>query len=898
MATINLGNASPTEDVKHIDLKHAAIQIRPVTLDTPSLTPVATPEQNSPAEEDIMAGKKVFSLERPDDKAREVAAKLSLEEQISLLAGADFWRTVAIPAKGIPSVKTSDGPNGARGEFFTNGTPAALFPCGISMASTWNVGMIEEIGRHLGEEAKARGANVLLAPTVCMHRSPLGGRNFESYSEDPFLTGKLAASYIRGLQSKGVAATIKHFLGNEQETERQAYDAIIAERPLREIYLKPFEITVRDASPWALMSAYNMINGVHADEYEHSIKEILRGEWNWDGTIISDWTGTYATAASIKAGVDIEMPGPSKWRKVDQVKASIEKGELALEDIEAAAARVIYLVDRTKGLGDTTPEQAEQSIDNVETRNLILQAGIEGLTLLKNENNVLPIRGARKIAMIGPNVKRAIASGGGSAGLNPYYKVTPWQGIHNRFDGEITFAQGCDSSKWLPLASPYCTSNNETGVRLEYYKGDRFKGEPAVVQHKVSTDLWLWDSAPMELLPDFSFKVKTTLTPKSTGNHSFSFASVGPGRMFIDGEIFIDNWDWAQEGEAMFSASEDVLKSIHLEQGKSVEILIESTSEVRPASKVSVIGRRHDYGGCRIGYQEEDKIDRLQEAADAAREADVAVVVVGLDAEWESEGYDRQTMDLPKNGSQDRLIEAVLAANPRTVIVNQSGTPITMPWVNKATAILQAWYQGQEAGNALAEVLLGNSSPSGKLPTTFPVRVEDNPAYHNWPGENLKTVYGEGIYVGYRHYDRAKIAPLFPFGHGLTYTTFEYGTPTASSNVLSEFEGIEVRVPVKNTGSVAAHEIVQAYIKDVKSTLPRPEKELQAFGKVFLQPGETKSVTLKLDKYSVGYFDTSLGQTGAWIAEEGAFEVLIGASSADIRAILSFEVEESFQWIF
>ncbi|CBX95323.1 hypothetical protein LEMA_P024750.1 [Plenodomus lingam JN3] len=402
----------------------------------------------------------------------------------------------------------------------------------------------------------------------------------------------------------------------------------------------------------------------------------------------------------------------------------------------------------------------------------------------------------------------------------------------------------------------------------------------------------------MELLPDFSFKVKTTLTPRSTGNHSFSFASVGPGRMFINGQIFIDNWDWTQEGEAMFSASEDVLKSIYLEQGKPVEILIESTNEVRPASKVSVIGRRHDYGGCRIGYQEEDKIDRLQEAADAAREADVAVVVIGLDAEWESEGYDRQTMDLPKNGSQDRLIEAVLAANPRTVIVNQSGTPITMPWADKAPAILQAWYQGQEAGNALADVLLGNSSPSGKLPTTFPVRLEDNPAYHNWPGENLKTVYGEGIYVGYRHYERSKIAPLFSFGHGLTYTTFEYGTPIASSNILSEYEDIEIRVPVKNIGSFAAHEIVQAYVKDVKSTLPRPEKELQAFGKVFLQPGESQHVLLKLNKHSVGYFDTSLGQTGAWIAEEGAFDVLIGASSADIRAIVSFEVKESFQWIF
>jgi beta-glucosidase len=752
------------------------------------------------------------------------------------------------------------------------------------MASTWNLDLIEKVGEHLGDETKARGANVLLAPTICMHRSPLGGRNFESYSEDPYLTGKLAASYVRGLQSKGVAATIKHFVGNEQETQRQAYNAVIAERPLREIYLKPFEIAVREASPWALMSAYNMINGVHADEYEHSLKDILRGEWGWEGAIISDWTGTYATAPSIKAGVDIEMPGPSKWRKPEQVMESLNKGDITREDIEKAAGNVLYLVDRTKGLNDHSPEPAEQALDTEETRNLILQAGIEGLTLLKNENNVLPIRNVKKVAVIGPNVKRAIAAGGGSAGVNPYYTTTPWDGIRSRFDGELTFAIGCDSAKWLPLATPFCTApDGQQGVRLEYYRGDRFKGEPAVVQHKVSTDLWLWDSAPKDVLPDFSFKVKTTITPKSTGNHTFSFASVGPGRLFLNGELFIDIWNWTEEGEAMFSASEDVLKSIYLEEGKPVDLLVESTNEVRPASKISILGRKYDYGGCRIGYQEEDQVDRLQEAAEAAKDADVAILVIGLDAEWESEGYDRQTMDLPKDGSQDRLIEAVLAANPRTVVVNQSGTPVSMPWVDRAPAILQAWYQGQEAGNALADVLFGIQSPSGKLPTTFPVRLQDNPAYHNWPGENLKTVYGEGIYIGYRHYERSKIAPLFPFGHGLTYTTFEYGTPSINYNVMSESEGVTVTIPITNTGAVAAREIVQAYVKDVKSALPRPEKELQAFAKVLLQPGETQIVSLKLNKYSVGYFDTALGQTGAWIAEEGVFEVLIGASSADIR---------------
>ncbi|GME48794.1 Periplasmic beta-glucosidase precursor [Neofusicoccum parvum] len=837
---------------------------------------------------------KVNGVGQPDRVARDLAAKLPLKEQVSLLAGSDFWRTVALPHRGIPSIKTTDGPNGARGQWFKNGTPAALFPCGISLAATWNLDLMEEVGKHLGDETKARGADVLLAPTVCLHRSPLGGRNFESFSEDPFLTGKLAAAYIRGLQSKKVAATIKHFAGNEQETLRMTIDSIIAERPLRELYLKPFEIAIREASPWALMSSYNLINGVHADMYEHTMKKILRDEWKYDGLVMSDWTGTNGVAEPIAAGCALEMPGPTKWRGERAIRA-VEKGELSAEDVERAAGDVLYLVQRTKGFNDT-PEPEERANDNPEIRQVIRQAGAEGLTLLKNERGLLPITSAKKIAVIGPNAKRAIAGGGGSASLNPYYTTTPFEGLANHFDGELLYSQGCDTAKWLPLASPFCTTaDGQQGVTLEYYYHDRFEGAPASVQHKATTDLFLWDSAPKAVLPAYSFRVKTTITPKTSGTHTFSFSSVGPGKFFLDGELFIDNWDWIEEGEAMFDASEDVLKSVYLEEGKPVQILVESTNEVRPAWKITPGKPTHVYGGCRIGYEEEPRVNLLQEAVDAAKEADAAVVFVGLDAEWESEGYDRQTMDLPKNGSQDRLVEAVLAANPNTIVVNQSGTPVTMPWADKAPAILQAWYQGQEAGNALADVLLGRQSPGGKLPTTFPKRLSDNPAYHNWPGENAKVVYGEGIFIGYRHYDRCGIEPLFPFGHGLTYTTFEYGEATISDRTLAEDGAVKVNVPVTNTGGFAAAEIVQGYVKDVKSRLPRPEKELQAFGKVFLQPGETKGVELAFDKYSVGYYDTSLE---AYIAEEGRFEVFIGSSSADIRCSTSFEVLESFTWVF
>ena len=600
--------------------------------------------------------------------------------------------------------------------------------------------------------------------------------------------------------------------------------------------------------------------------------------------IMSDWNGVSSVAESISAGCDLEMPGPTQWRGQRALDA-IRDGRLNHSAVERCAANVIHLVGRTRGLGGPR-ESPERADDNPERRELIRRAGHEGLTLLKNEN-ILPLTDSVKtIALIGPNVKRAIAGGGGSASLTPYYTTTPFEGFQKVFQSEILYAQGCDTSKRLPLASEAdCTTpSGEPGVVLEYYKGHHLKGIPAHVQHKKTTDLLLWDSAPADILSEYSFKVKFSITPSKTGLHTIGFMSVGPGRLFVNQELFIDNWDWTAEGEAIFGGSTDVVKKIYLESGVKIDIRLESNNEIRPRSKKSSEGPKRAYGGCRIGYEEEQTEDSanllLQEAIDTAKKADVAVVCVGLDGEWESEGYDRQTMDLPRNGNQDRLVEAIVKANPRTVVVNQSGTPVTMPWADRVPAILQAWYQGQEAGRALADVLLGHVSPSGKLPVTFPRSIKDNPAYHNWPGENDEVVYGEGLFVGYRHYDAVEIAPLFPFGHGLSYGKFEYSNLHLSTRTMSENENILVSLSVKNVGPTAASEIVQAYVKDPESRLARPEKELKAFAKVHLSSGQEKSVSLALDKYSVGYYDTSLK---AWIAEEGKFELLVGASSVDVR---------------
>jgi beta-glucosidase len=434
--------------------------------------------------------------------------------------------------------------------------------------------------------------------------------------------------------------------------------------------------------------------------------------------VMSDWTGVNSVAESIEAGCDLEMPYSGNWRGEKAIQA-VKDGKLSQDAVEKSAANVLYLIDRVRG-SDMSPEAPEREDDRPELRELIRRAGSQGLTLLKNENGLLPINGkTTKLGVIGPNANRSIAGGGGSASLNPYYRTLPLDSIREAATLDVSYSLGCDIFKWVPLATPFCKAQSgETGVTIEFFTGDKFEGEPTIVQTRTTTDLMLWDSAPLEVGNVWSAYVKATLTPKTTGKHTFSFFTVGPGRFYIDGKKLTDLWDWTEAGETMFDGSEDVLIEVELEAGKPYEIMAEMTNEIRPLSKQIATGRTHLSGGVRIGYKEEDKVDHLQEAITAAKEADVAIVIVGLDEEWESEGYDRKNMDLPKNGSQDRLIEAVYNANPNTIVVVQAGSPITMPWADMVPTILQGWYQGQEAGNALADVLFGKVNPSGKLPVS------------------------------------------------------------------------------------------------------------------------------------------------------------------------------------
>lgn len=435
--------------------------------------------------------------------------------------------------------------------------------------------------------------------------------------------------------------------------------------------------------------------------------------------MVSDWGGINSSIESVEAGCDIEFPYSSKWR-LDKLVTAVNEGRISIEDINQAAENVLTLVERLKG-GDMSTEAPEREDDREETRELIRTAGHEGLTLLKNDGGILPLcPKSTKVAVIGPNANRHIAGGGGSASLNPYYNTIPLDSIRKVSKQKVSFAQGCHIHKWLPVASEYCTEQSgKPGVHIDWYAGDKFEGNPVVKQRRTNTDLFLWDSAPLsEVGPEWSAVATTFLMPRTTGKHTISFMSVGPGKLFINDKLVLDLWDWTEEGEAMFDGSIDYLVDVDMEADKAVELRVEMTNELRPISKQKQFGITHKYGGCRIGYKEQDQVDYIQQAVQTARDADVAVVIVGVDAEWESEGYDRQTMDLPADGNQDRLIEAVVKANPKTVVVNQSGSPVHMPWVDRVPVILQGWYQGQEAGNALADVLFGIENPSGKLPVS------------------------------------------------------------------------------------------------------------------------------------------------------------------------------------
>jgi beta-glucosidase len=820
----------------------------------------------------------------------ELLSQMTLQEKVSLLAGTNMWYTVPVERLGIPSLKMTDGPNGARGAgSLTGGVKTTCFPAEISLASTWNTDLVGRVGQALADETKMKGAQVLLGPTVNIQRSPLGGRNFECFSEDPYLSARLAVAYITGLQQEGVGASIKHYVCNDEEFERYSISSEVRERVMREIYLPPFEAAVRESRPWTVMAAYNLVNGIAASESPLLLTEILRDEWSFDGVVVSDWfESVKSTAASVNAGLDLEMPGP-RWRG-EQLLAAVERGEVSEVTIETSVRRLLLLLDKA-GLFEHPQAVAEQAIDLPERRALVREAAAEGIVLLKNEQQILPLQHEKltSIAVIGPNAQVAQITGGGSAQVNAHYAVTPFEGIVARVGDHVRvgYEQGCTNYRLLPLLDANLllagTRGSERGLAVEYFNSGNLSGAPVNRETQSTADLMWFSQLPAGVDPQqFSARVSGRFTPQETGPYTFGLVSAGLSRLSIDGREVIENWTQQTPGGEYFGfGSTEVQAVVPLEAGHEYLLTLEfAKSETALLAAV------------RLGVLAPVPADTIERAARLAAASDVAIVCVGFGGEWQSEGFDRPDMDLP--GQQNALVEQVAAANPRTIVVLNTGSPITLPWLEKVAAVVQAWYPGQECGNAIADVLFGDVTPSGKLPQTFPVRLEDNPAYLNFPGENGKVYYGEGLFVGYRYYDKKHIAPLFPFGFGLSYTTFSYSPLRLSVQEINPDDMLQVSVDVTNTGLRAGKEVVQLYVRDKQARLQRPEKELKAFAKVHLEPGECKTVTLSIGRSALAYYDDLAHK---WVTEAGEFEVLVGASSQDIRATATFVLTDSSSWL-
>ncbi|HEU4742314.1 MAG TPA: glycoside hydrolase family 3 C-terminal domain-containing protein [Meiothermus sp.] len=666
------------------------------------------------------------------ERIEELIYQMTLEEKAALCTGAGPWTTTPVPRLGIPELIVSDGPHGVRrvanlNEMASPSLPATCFPTASCLAATWNTDLVRAVGKAIGEEARSLEVNVVLGPGNNMKRTPLCGRNFEYFSEDPYLSGELAASYIQGVQGEGVGASLKHYAVNNQEFQRFSISAEVDERALREIYLPAFEQAVKKAQPWTVMCSYNKVNGIYASEHHRLLTEILKAEWGFEGVVVSDWGAVHDRVASLQAGLDLEMPGP-KPRHTQAVIEAVQSGKLDESKLNEAVRRILRIVFKAA----ETPKGG--SFDKEAHHALARKAASEGMVLLKNDG-VLPLTNLRRIAVIGRSAQHPHFQGGGSSFINATKVDVPFEEIQKLADGaELTYAEG--------------------------YPAD-LSVEPPLID----------------------------------------------------------------------------------------------------------------------------------EAVEVAQAAEVALVFIALPPAIESESYDRTDLNLTPH--QVALIQAVTKVQPKTVVILNNGSAIAMSeWIGGTAAVLEAWMMGQAGGGAIADILFGQVNPSGKLAETFPLRLADTPAYLNFPGENGQVRYGEGLFIGYRYYDTKEVPVLFPFGHGLSYTTFKYRDLRVSAETFKDTEGLIVSLEVTNTGKVAGKETVQVYVRDVKSKLVRPVKELKGFAKLELQPGETQTVSVPLDFRAFAYYHPGYRR---WITEDGEFEILVGASAADIRLRKTVTLESTLE---
>jgi beta-glucosidase len=783
-------------------------------------------------------------------------AAMTLDEKIAFVAGKGF-DSAGVPRLHIPALRMTDGPVGVReGQ-------ATAFPASALLAATFEPDFARRVGAAIARETKGHGKNVLLAPAVNIVRTPLCGRNFEYLGEDPELAGRMAAAYVQGVQGEHVMATVKHFAVNNQETDRQTINAELDARTLHEIYLPAFEAAVKAGGVWGVMCAYNKVNGVYACEHPGLLEQTLRRDWGFRGLVMSDWGAAHSVGPAMRAGLDLDMPKGEAY-----APAAIRK---ALDARDISPALIDQLVRRqlraivALGLDEDATVRSEAT-DTLEHRALNREVARAGLVLLKNDQALLPLdrKKLRRVAVIGPRGD-LIDGGGGAAFVTATRKVTLVGALRTALGDKVRvdFAPGeitLDGLEPIPasLLTPPA-GHPGRGLLGEYFVGREPKGAPALVRVDPIVSFHWELAAPAPGLPEDGFFVRWTgkLVPSQSGLYTLALRSDDGSRLFVDGKQVVDNWgDHAptlQTGEMQLVA------------GKSYDIRVEYFEGIIGAS-------------VELLWQRTDK-DPLRKVAEVARKADVVIVAVGDGKNDEAEGRDRTSLDLP--GRQNALVQAAFSVNPKVVVVTTTGAAVAMPWLDRVGAVVHGWFPGQEGGTALADVLLGEVSPSGKLPVTFPKRLEDEPWFGNFPGQDGKVAYQEGTLVGYRWYDTRKHEPLFPFGFGLSYTTFAYRDLKVSS--FDPERGVTVLVTVKNTGTRRGAEVTQIYVHAPAGDVMRADQELRAFARADLAAGEERVLTFRLPPRAFAYFDAVETDGGGWRVVPGSYEIRVGSSSRDIR---------------
>ena len=801
---------------------------------------------------------------------------MTLEEKCRLLGGASSWRTNAIPRLGIPAIKMSDGPNGVRGESQgTTRTPGLNIPTSIVVGASWDVHLALQLGVLLGREARRKAVHVVLAPTVNLHRTPIGGRTFECLSEDPELSAQLASAIVRGVQSQEVAVTVKHFAANDTEVDRMTVDALVDETVLREFYLRPFESTVIDAGAWGVMSSYNKVNGHHAANNRELLHEILRVDWGFDGFVVSDWFGAHDTVESIRAGLDIPMPGPSTIYGKKLLKAA-EQGVVAEAEIDARVETVLRLIERTRA--DEFPASSvEITVDDEYEREIVRNAAVAGTVMVRNVANALPLEpgSVDSIAIVGPNARATRTQGGGSSGMQAMQTSTILDGLRARYgDHVVSWRRGTSIDKLAPVveAERMRTPEGAFGWRVEYFDRDEVNSTPRYSTITDRSVLTFFGAAPQGVDPfDFTVVVTGEFIPEVDGTHDVSLVITGMGSLSVNGQVVVDDplGQLPRSREYFGFGSEEQVHGIPMKKGVPVKF------EARMRTRAG-------FSALRIGIAEPLDTNELKDAVAFAANADAAIVVVGTNDEWETEGHDRDSIALP--GQQDELVRQIAAVNPRTIVVVNAGAPVAMPWFNDVHAILIGFFGGMEMGNAVARIIAGDDDPGGRLPVVYPVRLEDSPAMRDYAPVDGVQRYTEGEWYGWRGQAKNGVDPLIPFGFGLSYGESVWGAPRVT--VDRSWPRCEVVVPVSCVSSRPATEVVQCYVRRVGDSNP---PRLAGWSKRLVQPSSFADIPVQIPWTAFRRWNPG---RRTWQVQGGKWEILVATSSLDIRTSLIVEIDE------